>query len=222
MTSIHVLRICGSPNQQKANSVRQGIISSNGMTDNCLKLRIDASDKSTSNATDNAIFNTYKNKFIIPLDFEILSTSLPFYQSGLGNKLCYELTFNDYSNVIKSSPEKKNGQDQTPDASYTISGISLEYDIVNSPTLAKEIRMEYLNLAVLFNRILRHKQISLDKKDSVWDFSFNQHAKSFIGILMLFEEETAYKRDTNKFYNPNIQNVSITVEGKPNNCSVMG
>ena len=202
--------------QQKANSVRQGIISSNGMTDNCLKLRIDTSEKSTSNATDNAIFNTYKNKFIIPLDFEILSTSLPFYQRVLGNKLCYERTFNNYSKVIKSSPEKKSGQDQLPDASYTISNISLEYDIVNNPTLAKEVRMEYLNLAVLFNRILRHRQIRFDKQHSVWNFSFNSPAKSLIGILMLFEEETAYKRDTNKFYNPNIQEVSITIEGKPN------
>ena len=33
---------------------------------------------------------------------------------------------------------------------------------------------------------------------------------------MLFEEETAYKRDANKFYNPNIHKVSITIEGKPN------
>ena len=36
------------------------------------------------------------------------------------------------------------------------------------------------------------------------------------GILALFEEEKSYVRDMSKFYNPKIQNVSVTVEGKPN------
>ena len=36
------------------------------------------------------------------------------------------------------------------------------------------------------------------------------------GILVLFEEEKPYVRDTNKFYNPKIERVSVTVEGKPN------
>ena len=36
------------------------------------------------------------------------------------------------------------------------------------------------------------------------------------GILVLFEEEGPYVRDTSKFYNPKIQKVSVTVEGKPN------
>ena len=41
---------------------------------NCIKLRINAGDKSTGNTQDNAIANTYGNKFIIPLDFEMLDT----------------------------------------------------------------------------------------------------------------------------------------------------
>ena len=36
------------------------------------------------------------------------------------------------------------------------------------------------------------------------------------GILVLFEEEKSYTRDTSKFYNPKIQKVSVTIEGKPN------
>ena len=60
----------------------------------------------------------FDNKFCIPLDFEILEKGLPFYQYGLGSRLTYELTFADYSDVIKAS-----GAD--PDASYTISNISI-------------------------------------------------------------------------------------------------
>ena len=42
------------------------------------------------------------------------------------------------------------------------------------------------------------------------------------GILVLFEEEKSYTRDTSKFYNPKIQKVSVTVEGKPNQLYSQG
>ena len=51
---------------EKRNAVRQGIISNDGYTENCIKLRIDTKDKSASNAQDNAISATYRDKFIIP------------------------------------------------------------------------------------------------------------------------------------------------------------
>ena len=70
--------------------------------ENCIKLRINAGDKSTSNALDKAIVDAYGNKSIIPLDFEMIDSAAPYYQAGLGNRLCYELTFNDYNRVTKS------------------------------------------------------------------------------------------------------------------------
>ena len=75
---------------ERKNAIKQGIISNDGCTINCIKLRINASDKSDGNARDKAIANTYENKFIIPLDFEMLDSSAPYYQVGLGNRLCYE------------------------------------------------------------------------------------------------------------------------------------
>ena len=47
------------------------------------------------------VASIFDNKFCIPLDFEILEFSLPLYQYGLGSQLTYELTFVDYSEVIK-------------------------------------------------------------------------------------------------------------------------
>ena len=82
---------------EKRNAICQGIISTDSCTENCIKLRINAADKSTGNAQDNAIANTYGNKFIIPLDFEMFDSAAPYYQTGLGNRLCYELTFSDYN-----------------------------------------------------------------------------------------------------------------------------
>ena len=56
---------------EKENAIRQGIISNDGCTESCIKLRINAADRSTGNKQDKAIADTYRNKFVIPLDFEM-------------------------------------------------------------------------------------------------------------------------------------------------------
>ena len=110
--------------------------------ENCIKLRINAGDKSAANKQDNAIAGAYGNKFLIPLDFEMLDSTLPYYQAGLGNRLCYEITFNDYDRVIRSAVA-------SPDAKYEISNISLEYEIVTHSTLASFIKSEYEEMVLL-------------------------------------------------------------------------
>ena len=82
---------------EKKNAIGQGIISTDGCTINCMRLRINAADKSATPAEDKAIADAYRNKFIIPLDFEMLDSSALYYQAGLENRLCYEITFNNYN-----------------------------------------------------------------------------------------------------------------------------
>ena len=166
--------------------------------ENCIKLRINAGDKNTSNTQDKAIADAYGNKFIIPLDFEMLDSAAPYYQAGLGKRLCYEITFNDYNRVTKSGVSSP----KVPDAKYKITDISLEYEIVTQPDLARSIRSEYQHMALLSDRILRHRKIIVNKKDTVWNCAFNTPCKSLKCILVLFEEEGSYTRDTSKFYNP--------------------
>ena len=101
---------------EKKNAICQGIISNDGCMENCIKLRIKDGDKRTSNKKDSAIAKAYGNKFLIPLDFEMLDSSAPYYQAGLRNRLCYEITFNDYNRVTKSTVA-------SPDAKYIISNI---------------------------------------------------------------------------------------------------
>ena len=117
--------------------------------ENCIKLRINAGDKNSSNTQDKAIADVYGNKFIIPLEFEMLDSAAPYYQAGLGNRLCYELTFNDYNRVTKSrvSPPK------VPDAKYKITDISLEYKIATQLDLVRSNRSEYQHMALLYDRI---------------------------------------------------------------------
>ena len=173
---------------EKRNAIRQGIISNDGCMENCIKLRINAGGKSTSNAQDKAIADAYGNKFIIPLDFEMLDSAAPYYQAGLRNRLCYELTFNDYNRVTKSGVSLP----KVPDAKYKITDISLEYEITTHPDLVRSIRSEYQHMALLYDKILRHRKILVNKKDIVTNWAFNTPCKSLKGILVLFEEGGSY------------------------------
>ena len=117
---------CWKTTTERCNAVFQGIVEADGQTENAIKHRINATDKA-NNAKDQTVASIYDNCFCIPLDFEILESSLPLYQYGLGSCLTYELTFVNYSDVIKTSD---------PDATYTISNISLEFDTIINASLA--------------------------------------------------------------------------------------
>ena len=203
---------------EKRNAIQQGITSTDSCTENCIKLRINAGNKDATNAQDKAIADTYENKFIIPLDFEMLDSAAPYYQAGLGNRLCYELTFNDYNRVTKSGVSSL----KVPDAKYKITDISLEYEIATQPDLAKSIRSKYQHMALLYDRILRDRKIIVNKSDTVWNWAFNTPCKSLKGILVLFEEEQSHTRDTSKFYNPKSKKVSVIVDCKPNQLYTQG
>ena len=144
------------------------------------------------------------------MDFEILEFSFPLYQYGLGSRLTYELTFADYSDVIKA---------MDPNATYTISNISLELDTVMNASLASQIRNEYMKSRILYDRILRARIIPLNNFDTSFSIDINNPSKSLKGVLPIFMKErsaTKFTRDTEEFFNPKITKVEVTVEGVPN------
>jgi len=55
-------------------------------------------------------------------------STLRFYQAGLNDRLSFELTFNDYGRVIMWTG---------PTSSYKITIISLKFDVVTNPDLAR-------------------------------------------------------------------------------------
>ena len=106
---------------------------------------------------------------------------------------------------------------------YKITDISLEYDIATQPKLVCSfIRSEYDKMVLLYDRVIQHSQIPVNKSDTKWNWSFNETCKSLKGILILFEEEKPFTRDMSKFYNPKIQKVTVTMEGKPNQLYSQG
>ena len=118
-------------------------------------MKINPGNKDATTAQDKAIADAYRNKFIIPLDFEMLDSAAPYYQAGLRNRLCYELTFIDYNRVTKSRVSST----KVPDPKYKITDITLEYEIATQPDIARSIRSKYQHMALLYDRILRHRKI---------------------------------------------------------------
>ena len=118
----------------------------------------------------------YDNRFCIPLDFEILESSLPLYQYGPGSHLTYKLTFADYSDVIKSTD---------PDATYKISNISLESDTITNASLASQIRTEYMKSSILYDRILRAHILPLNNSNTSFSVDINSPSKSLKGVLLI-------------------------------------
>ena len=178
---------------------------------NMLKHRIGAGDKATD-TEDQAIATAYGSRFCIPLDFELLETHMPFYQAGLGDRLEYELTFNNYKDVISSTDTS---------ASYKVKNICLEFDMVTDAELARQIRQQVDGkMVILYDRILRHRKITKNKSDTLWNINLNVPARSMKGILMLFEDPD--RTSTETFYNPNITKVEMTIEGVPNQLYSQG
>ena len=114
--------------------------------------------------------------------------------------MTYELTFADYSDVIKAS---------NPDATYTISNISLEFDTVMNASLASQIRTEYMKCSILYDRILRDHIIPLNSSDTSVSVDINSQSKSLKGVLLIFRKE----KSATKF---KLMKVEVTVEGVPN------
>ena len=177
---------CWKTATERRNAVFQGIVQNDGQTENAIKHRINAGDKA-SNAKDQTMALIFDNKFCIPLDFEILESSLPLYQYGLGSRLTYELTYADYSNVIKATD---------PDTTYTINNISLEFDTVTNASLASQIRTEYMKMSILYDRILRARIIPLDKSDTSFSIDINSPSKSLKGVLLIFTKERSATKFT--------------------------
>ena len=194
---------------ERLNAVLQGIVDADGQTENAIKHRIKSGDKA-NNAKDQTVASIFNNHFCIPLDFEILKSSLPLYQYGLGSCLTYELTFANYSDVIKS---------MDTDATCTISNISLEFDTIINASLASQIGTEHMKSSILFDRILRAHIIQLDKSDTSFSANINSPSKSLKGVLLIFTKERSaskFARDTEEFYNPEITKVEVTMVGVHN------
>ena len=86
---------------ERANGHYQGIDASDNR--NTTRIRVGAGNGDSSVVADKAIADAFIDRFFTPHDFELLKSHMSFYQSALGDRLEYELSFNEYSRVNRAT-----------------------------------------------------------------------------------------------------------------------
>ena len=98
---------------------------------------------------------------------------------------------------------------------YTLENIELEYEIIDNGNLAKKITGRYMaGRTLLFEHVTLLKTLKWDKDVTIVNETINIPRNKMRGILMLSREKD--ETDLEKFANPNITNVKITIEGVRN------
>ena len=188
-----------------------------GMTKKTLQLRLGITSDIEETDSDKTLSKVYGTRFKIPLDFEMLTTAMPFNQYGLSERFSYTLTFNNKEKFIKSS---------TSNGAYSVSDIQLEFEKVNSVSLSNEVRRAYdMDFSVMFDRILRHRSIQVKSSDTKWNWSFSSPVKSLRGILLVGKKKTDitdWKCKSGSFWNFGVKKISVTIEGIPNQLFASG
>ena len=193
--------------KERYRKLKQGI-----STLNMRKLRTNAGDASTSNAGDIKLGKIYSNRYHIPISHPILDDHGTFYPRGLRETLMFEITLAPISDIVNFS-------DVTKPPTYTLKNLELEYSSISSDDLSQEASSAYASgKGFYYENVLLHKTFEISKPDdSVINEHINVPRRSMTGILCLFNDTiTPGTRDSEKFINPDIQSVSININGMPN------
>src|SRR6218665_1666350 len=81
---------------------------------------------------------------------------------------------------------------------------------------------------MIYTRVLRQRKVVFNKSDTIWPINLNTPARSLKGVLLLFEDPAAgamgpaFGRNSESFYNPLINKVTVTVEGIPSQLYSQG
>ena len=193
---------------KRENMLREGIQS----VDLC-RIRSDSGDKKTSGVNEeNALNAVYGSKYRINLDHPILTDHGVFYPQALYNDLVFELTLAPAHEVVKGSTSSNV-------LGYKLENIQMEYEVIRSKTLADEATSTYSSgKEFAYDYVMRERVVPITRgSDTRLNLRVNPQRKSLKGILLLFVSPyTEGNRDSEYYFNPDITNVKVTVNGVPN------
>lgn len=107
----------------------------------------------------------------------------------------------------------------TKTPTYVLKNLELEYASISSNYLSSEATSAYsVGKGFFYENVLLHKVLEISKgDDSIINEHINIPRRSMTGILCLFNVTVAAGlRDSEKFTNPDIQSISISIDGMPN------
>lgn len=200
------------PEHDRKERVMQGI-----QDENALKHRVgakkDAAGAALTGVSDGekALALAYSNIFYIPLDDELFNDIAPFAPFYLQNLCTVEIALAEAKDVVLSSDKG---------ASYKLSNIQLEWDAIQDASLASEVASMYsAGLGVHYDRVQLLRTEHFSKKQSLINVPIKESLASLRGVMILFKEEddeAKYACKREKFYNPHMENIDVTVGSKSN------
>ena len=160
---------------------------------------------------ENKLAEVYKMKYKIHLYHQILTSNGVFYPHALDKDLTFELTPALASQVVRGSDPNK--------LVYKLKNIQLEYERIRSKKLADHATTVYTNgKGFAYDQAVLEKTVTFDRgTDADLNLLVNPQRRFLKGILCLFiVPYTAGTRDSEAFFNPDITNAEVTINGIPN------
>ena len=189
---------------ERKNRIDQGIQSAN-----LNKLRSKTEDASSSNATENAVNSVYGSNYRLPLgEHSILRDRGALYPSAMNESIVFQIVLAPADQIVRVSDPTKLG--------YSLDNIQLEYEAIRSESLAQSTVAVYrTGKMFLFDHVSLFKQFSIARNtDSVFNQTINAPRRSMKGILLLFVEPyTAVIYLSQKFFNPDITSMKVSIDG---------
>jgi hypothetical protein len=199
---------------QRLNLVRRGI-----QSPNLSKLRSGASSALTTDANEVRLNRIFGNRYEIPLDFSFLTDQHPFYPYIYKEDVEIDLYFQKASLVINSGTT-------TVVTDYNLSNICLEYDSVCEPQVANQIAQmsdSSFGITYFYDYISFLSMNPINQSDLSFTLTVQDPRRSVRGILMLFTQPPATaNRTPENYFNPEITNVDITIDGITNKIFAQG
>ena len=125
-----------------------------------------------------------------------MSSNGVFYPQALDKDLIFKLTLAPASQVVRGSDTSK--------LVYKLKNIQLEYERIHSKKLADEATSVYTH-----GKEFAYDQIMLEKA-----VTFSRGTDADLNLLV--NPYTAGTRDSESYFNPDITNVDVTINGIPN------
>jgi len=168
-----------------------------------------------ANSDEELLYKIYGKKFAYKLMHPMVSTHGSIYPSALGSHIEWELTLADPKYLIKS-PDG--------DMKYSLSNIQLEYETIQDADLSKRIVGLYNSgKSFLYEHVLHFRTSTWKQSDTILNENINVPRRSLKGIVLLStmkQPQDTY--DSEKFVNPQIESIEITIEGVANKLFSQG
>ena len=194
------------PEETRGNMVSEGIQSKK-----LSQIRSGAGDKPTTGVdAENKLEKVYGKKYRINLDHQVLTDHGVFYPQALYTDLVFELTLAPANQVVKGSDASK--------LKYELTNIQLEYEMIRSEDLANEATSVYESgKEILYDHVSRSNKLTVETSTELINIKVDSQRRSMKGILLLFVERyNAGTRDSEKYGFPDLDKVSVTINGSPN------